>query len=71
LPALILAEWSYRHRRSFRYAMTSLVIGGLIALSLVGGFIFLVMHGFGYYALGLLGAGAVGMVAGFRSVRFY
>jgi hypothetical protein len=47
----------------------SLVIGGVLALSLVGGFIYLVMNDHGGYAGGLLGAGALGMVAGFRSTR--
>jgi hypothetical protein len=69
LPGLILEAWANRHKRAFRYAMTALIIGGSIALSLVFGFIFLVMHGHGGYASALLGGGAIGMVAGFRSIR--
>jgi len=69
LPALVMAEWGHRHRRAFWYALVSLVIGGVLALSLVGGFIYLVMNDHGGYAGGLLGAGALGRVAGFRSTR--
>lgn len=69
MPGLVMAEWSHRHRRAFLYALVSLLIGGLLALSLVGGFIFLVMNGRGGYAVTLLGAGALSMVAGFRSTR--
>lgn len=70
LPALVIAEWSARHSRRFRYALTSLIIGGVLALSLVSGFVFLVMKDQGKYAAGLLCAGAFTMVAGFLSTRF-
>jgi hypothetical protein len=69
LPALVIKEWGYRHRRAFWYAMLALFIGGLLALSLVGGFIYLVMHNHPTAAGSLLGAGAIGMVAGFRAAR--
>lgn len=69
LPGMIVAAWQARHRRSFIYAMVALIIGGMLALGMVGGFVYLVMQGHGRYALTLLGAGALGMVAGFRSVR--
>jgi hypothetical protein len=57
------------HRWTFIYALTALIIGGVIGLSLVGGFVYLVMNGHAKAAAALLGAGAVGMVAGFRSTR--
>jgi hypothetical protein len=66
---LVLAEWRYRHRRAFWYALISLIFGGSIALSLVGGFVYLVMQGHPKAAGSLLTAGAFGMVAGFRSTR--
>lgn len=69
LPNLVIEAWQAGHRRSFRYAMTALFIGGLLAMSLIGGFIYLVMQGHGGYAATLLGGGALSMVAGFRSVR--
>ncbi len=64
-----MQEWSYRHRRAFWFALVSLVIGGLIGLSLVGGFVYLVMQNHGGYATTLLGGGALSMVAGFRATR--
>jgi hypothetical protein len=69
LPEAVMAEWSSYHRRAFIYATVSLAFGGLIALSLVGGFIYLVMNGHPKSAAALLGAGALGMVTGFRSIR--
>jgi hypothetical protein len=49
--------------------MLGLVIGGLLGLGLIGGFVYLVMQGHGGYATTLLGTGALSMVAGFRVVR--
>jgi hypothetical protein len=46
LPALVLQEWGHRNRRAFWYALVALVIGGLMGISLIGGFIYLVMNGF-------------------------
>jgi len=69
LPEAVMAEWSSYHRRAFIYATVALTFGGLIALSLVGGFVYLVMNGHPKSAAALLGAGALGMVAGFRSTR--
>jgi hypothetical protein len=47
----------------------ALVIGGLVSISLVGGFVYLVMNDHPKSAAILLGSGALGMVAGFRSTR--
>jgi hypothetical protein len=69
LPGLIVQAGQTELRRSFLYAMTALLIGGLISLSIVGGFVYLVMQGHGGYAGALLGAGALNMVAGFQTVR--
>jgi len=44
------------------------LIGGLIALSLVGGFIYLMIMAI-RSGRNPVGAGALGMVAGFRSTR--
>lgn len=70
LPALVMKEWGYRHKRQFLYAMVSLIIGGLVAFSLIGGFVFLVMNGHPKEAGWLLGSGAVGLVSGFVASRF-
>ena len=69
LPVMIIEEWRSHVRRSFSYAMTSLVIGGILATLLLVGFVFLAMNGLGGYAVTLLVAGALGMVAGFRFAR--
>jgi len=69
LPSKVITAWQSGHDRSFRYAMAALIIGGLLALGLLGGFIYLVMQGHGGYAATLLGGGTLSMVAGFRSVR--
>jgi hypothetical protein len=65
----VLQEWGHRNRRAFWYALVALVIGGLMGISLIGGFIYLVMNGHVKAAVSLLGAGAVSMVAGFVSTR--
>jgi hypothetical protein len=69
LPFYIVKVWRADHSRNFWYATTALIIGGLLAISLIGGFVYLVMQQHGGYAAGLLGAGAFGMVAGFRASR--
>jgi hypothetical protein len=69
MPAKVLRLWGDAHVRAYRYAILSLVIGGLLGLALIGGFIYLVMQGHGTYAGVLQGAGALSMVAGFRSTR--
>ena len=69
LPVMIIEEWRSHVRRPFSYAMASLVIGGILATSLVVGFVYLVVNGHGGYAVTLLVAGALGMLAGFRFAR--
>jgi hypothetical protein len=64
-----MVEWSRRHSRAFTYALVSTILGAIVALSLVGGFVYLVMNGHPKSAAALLGAGALGMVTGFRSGR--
>lgn len=64
-----MQEWGYRHRRQFWYAIVSTTIGGLIALGLIGGYVYLARQGFPKSAAGLLGGGALGVVAGFRATR--
>lgn len=69
LPRFLMAEWKSQRRRPFVYAMVGMLIGGMIALSLIIDFIYLVMNGHGGYAITLIGAGALSMVAGFRAAR--
>lgn len=56
-------------RQAFAYAMTGLVIGGLIAIGVIVGFVYLVVNGHPEAAGSLLGASVLGMIAGFRSSR--
>jgi len=62
---MAIQEWSMRHHRAYRYAMVSLGIGGVLGMSLIGAFTYLVMQGHGGYAAGLLGTSAVGLVLAF------
>ena len=50
----MLQEWGHRNRRAFWYAPVALVIGGLMGISLIGGFIYLVMNGHVKAAVSLL-----------------
>jgi predicted membrane protein len=58
-----------RDHDAFTYALTGLIIGGVIAVALIAGFIYLVMQGHPAAAGSLLGTGALGMVAAFRATR--
>jgi hypothetical protein len=49
--------------------MTALIIGGAVTLSLIGGFIYLVMNQHPKAAAGLLSGGVVTMVSAFLSTR--
>lgn len=63
--------WAAAQKYAYRYAMMALAIGGVLGSGIVLGFIFLVMHGHAKGAAALLGGGALGMVAGFRTVRLH
>lgn len=69
LPALIIQAWERRHHRQFVYATTLGVIGGCVMLTLIGGYIYLVMEDHRYYAAGLLSGGVLSAVAGFIATR--
>ncbi len=65
LPEQVVAAGQAELEHEFKYAMVSLVFGGLTSLSIIGGFIFLVMQGHPTAAGSLLGAGLLNMVTGF------
>ena len=65
LPALVVEAQTLELQRQYRYAVLALASGLGAFLSIVGGFIFLVLHAAGL----LLGAGVVGLVAGFVRSR--
>jgi hypothetical protein len=64
-----MEEWGSWHHRQFLYAALSLGGGILVALALIGGFIYLVMEGHPEAAGSLLGAGALSLVSGFLASR--
>lgn len=63
------AEWGRRHQRQFIYATSSMFGGILVAVGLIGGFVYLVMNNHSNAAGGLLGAGVVGIISGFLASR--
>lgn len=69
LPVRLVEIAAREAEREYRYAMLALVCGALIALAVIGGFIYLVMQGHGAYAGGLLGAGVLTMIGGFLRAR--
>ena len=69
LPALITEAGMETQRQKFIYATLALAFGFLLALAVVGGFIYLVMHDHPKSAAGLIGAGVLGLVTGFQTVR--
>lgn len=69
LPALITQAGMESQRQKFVYATVALSFGFLLALAVVGGFVYLVMHGHPKSAATLIGAGVLGLVTGFQTVR--
>jgi hypothetical protein len=51
--------------REFKYALISLIFGGVMSLSVIAGFIYLVIAGHPAAAGSLLGAGVLNLVTGF------
>ena len=56
-------------RQKFLYATLALAFGFLLALSVVGGFIYLAVHDRPKSAAALIGAGFLGLITGFQTVR--
>jgi small-conductance mechanosensitive channel len=69
LPALVVEARTLELKRQFHYAVLALVAGLVAFLSMVGGFVFLVLQGHSGAAGLLLGAGVLGLVAGFVRSR--
>ena len=69
LPALITQAGMESQRQKFIYATVALSFGFLLALAVVGGFVYLVMHDHPKSAACLIGAGVLGLVTGFQTVR--
>lgn len=69
LPALIVKARDNELKRQFAYAVLSLVCGILALLTVVGGFIFLVLRGHAQAAAALLATGVLGLIGGFLRSR--
>jgi len=69
LPELITRAGMETQRQRFIYATLALAFGFMLALAVVGGFIYLAMHDRPKSAAGLIGAGVLGLVTGFQTVR--
>jgi hypothetical protein len=69
LPALITKAGMEVQRQKFLYATIALSFGFLLALAVVGGFIYLAMHDRPRSAAALIGAGVLGLITGFQTVR--
>jgi hypothetical protein len=56
-------------QREFLYAVMALGVAGLALVLVLGGFVYLVMQGHPTAAGSLLGAGVLGLIAGFIRAR--
>lgn len=65
LPSEIIKAANNEHQRSYRYAMTSLVAGTVLAVSAIGGFVYLVMQGHPASASALLAVNVLNFIGGF------
>lgn len=65
---MLLEQWAIRNRRAWLTPFLSMIFSYTLALALIGGFIYLVMQGHAKAALGLLGAGAIGLVTAFLAL---
>jgi hypothetical protein len=69
LPALVLHARDRELQREFIYAAMALGVAGLALVLVLGGFVYLVMQGHPTAAGSLLGAGVLGLIAGFIRAR--
>ena len=69
LPALVVKGRNAELRRQFVYAVLSLLSGVVALLSLIAGYVYLVIQGHPHAAAGLLAGGVLGLVGGFIRSR--
>jgi hypothetical protein len=69
LPVLVVQVLDREHHREFIYAAMGLGIAALGLVLVLGGFVYLVMQGHSTDAKILLGAGVLGLIAGFIRAR--
>jgi hypothetical protein len=69
LPAILVKAALVVNNQDYWFAMTQGAFGFILALAIIGGSIYLAMHGHDWVAGTLLGTGAIGMVTGFQISR--
>jgi hypothetical protein len=69
LPAKVIEASDRELKREFLYAALSATYGIVALLSVVGGYIYLTLHGFAHSAAGLLAAGVLSLIGGFVRSR--
>jgi hypothetical protein len=69
LPALVVQAQQIEATQEYRYSLVGLLSGGILMLSLIGGFVYLVMVGHTGAAGTLLGAGVLGIILNFIRAR--
>ncbi len=69
LPGLVVRARDHELQREFLYAIGSLTAGVIMFLSVVCGYIYLVMREHPKAAIGLLGTGVLGLISGFVRAR--
>jgi hypothetical protein len=69
IPLAIIRARTDAAKMEYRYAMAGLAIAGIGLVSVVGGFIFLVIYGHPKAAAALLGAGILSLISAFIKTR--
>jgi hypothetical protein len=69
LPTVLIQVRDRELRREFIYAASALSVAALGLVMVIGGFVYLVMQGHPTAAGSLLGAGVLGLIAGFIRAR--
>jgi hypothetical protein len=62
LPELVVQVADHEAQREYHYALAGMISSGVLFLSVVGGFVYLVMNDHSKAAAGLLGAGVLGLI---------
>src|SRR5215831_18408373 len=65
LPPLVLKAADNEQEREYRYAVVSLLTGSILGISVIGGFVYLVMQGHAVAAGWLLGVNVLNLIHGF------
>jgi hypothetical protein len=69
LPELVVQVADREAHRDYAYALTGMITSAVLFLSVVGGFVYLVMNDHPKSATGLLGAGVLGLISAMLRAR--